>query len=158
MRLVTAPEELPGEGEIAVFLAGGISFCPDWQQEVTELLAEDPLLAPYAVLNPRRRIWDIDAPEEIARGQIVWEYAALHRAEAIAFWFPAESICPIALFELGSWLVSDKPLVLGAAPTYPRRFDLQVQSGLARPGLGIRRTLVEVADAIEDAVRKLAAA
>jgi hypothetical protein len=34
----------------AVFLAGGITGCPDWQAELVRMLAD----VPVALLNPRR--------------------------------------------------------------------------------------------------------
>ena len=54
------------------------------------------------------------------------------------FWFPAETICPIALFELGGrLLVREQPLFVGTNPNYQRRLDVEVQLRLARPEVAL---------------------
>ena len=60
---------------------------------------------------------------------------------AILFWFPATSICPIALFELGRWSWKYPgniiAIFVGCDPAYPRRVDVEQQMKLARPELPI---------------------
>src|SRR5262245_44428843 len=107
----------------AVFLAGGISGCPDWQREVVALLDDLPLV----LLNPRRADFPLNDPAA-APAQIAWEYRHLRKADAILFWFPCETVCPIALYELGAWSVYEdqrgrRPLFVGVHPDYPRRPD-----------------------------------
>lgn len=80
----------------SLFLAGGITNTPVWQDVVCDALQDLDIV----VLNPRRKDWP-DDPAEIKR-QIQWEYRMLRHADMIAFWFPKESVCPISLFELGS--------------------------------------------------------
>ena len=127
----------------SLFLGGGISDCKPWQQRLVEMLAGSNL----AVLNPRRVQFptkDFDA----ARHQIGWEYRHLRMATARLFWFPPETACPIALFELGVWTLSNEPLFVGMDPAYSRRFDLEVQLGLARPDVQIKYSLEELAEEI----------
>src|SRR5262249_8534497 len=127
MRVVMAPEEWTGQ-QRSLFLAGGISGCGGWQSRVGGLRAA-PGLAP---LNPRRAnsTWhDPNAAEE----QIRWEFRHLRKASGVLFWFPCETLCPIALYELGAWSMTDKPLFVGAHPEYARRLDLLIQTGLVRP-------------------------
>jgi hypothetical protein len=116
----------------AVFLAGGITGCPDWQSD----LAEDLLPEGLVVLNPRRRNFPIHDPAA-GPAQIAWEHHHLHLPGVItAFWFAAETVQPIALLELGAAL--DNParrIAVGAHPRYPRRLDVVEQTRLARPGL-----------------------
>ena len=45
----------------------------------------------------------------------------------VLFWFPKESLCPIALFELGKELESGSRVVIGVHPEYSRRFDVITQ-------------------------------
>ena len=52
-----------------VFLAGGITGCSDWQQEMVELLADTE----YLLANPRRKNFPIGNPEA-AEEQIKWEW------------------------------------------------------------------------------------
>jgi Nucleoside 2-deoxyribosyltransferase like len=133
---VVPPTRWDGRGR-AVFLAGGISGCPDWQADATRRLGA----ADVVVLNPRR---PTPPGAEEAVAQIEWEFQHLRLAHARLFWFPAESVCPIALFELGAWTRTNEPLFVGADPDYPRRLDIETQVRLARPDVSIRRQLAEV--------------
>jgi len=124
----------------SLFLAGGISDCDPWQTSMVELLAGTSL----AVLNPRRAKW-VTKNREAAEVQIGWEFRHLRRATARLFWFPCETVCPIALYELGGWTKTYEPLFVGMDPAYPRRFDLEVQLRLARPDIEIVLSLEELA-------------
>ena len=137
---VEAPNEYDGPGP-SVFLAGGITGTFDWQADIVARLADLPLM----LLNPRRRNFPIDDPSA-ARGQIEWEYRHLRRASAVLFWFPSETLCPIALFELGArTLVPHQPLFVGTHPDYQRRLDVQIQLRLARPEVTVTSTTTELA-------------
>lgn len=125
-RYIEAPKTWNGEGA-SVFLAGGITGCPDWQQQAQRLLAD----LDVTVINPRRADFPIGDPTA-APAQIAWEFDHLHRATAILFWFPAsEGPQPIALYELGRYLALGRPLAVGCDPAYPRRQDVIEQVGLA---------------------------
>jgi hypothetical protein len=130
MRYIECPEiyEKESDSERSIFLAGGITGCPNWQQDIAKLLSGTGL----ALLNPRRKnfpINDVNASNE----QILWEYHHLRKADIILFWFPKESDCPIALYELGAWANTSKPLFIGMHPQYPRRIDVEVQISLIKP-------------------------
>jgi hypothetical protein len=127
----------------SVFLAGGISGCPDWQREVVDLLRDEPV----TVLNPRRAAFPIGDPTEAPR-QIEWEHRHLRLADAILFWFPREALCPIALYELGAWSMTRKPLFPGVHPDYPRRQDVEVQTQLARPDVTVVHALADLAEQV----------
>ncbi|GII28550.1 nucleoside 2-deoxyribosyltransferase domain-containing protein [Planotetraspora mira] len=132
---VEAPEEFGGRTR-SVFLAGGITDCPDWQSEAAASLAD----LPVAVLNPRRARFK-DSPGAAAE-QIDWEYRHLVIADVILFWFPGgPAVQPIALYELGAWAASTKPIVVGADPAYNRRLDVELQLSHVRPGLDVHTTL-----------------
>jgi hypothetical protein len=142
MRYIEAPAEYDG-GDVSLFLAGGITGCPHWQQEVAGLLPDTDL----TLLNPRRRAFPADA--DGATAQIIWEFRHLRKASAILFWFPREALCPIALYELGAWSMTDKPLFVGTHPEYERRHDVVIQTSLARPDVSVSDSL----DALARAVR-----
>ncbi len=122
----------PKPGEKSVFLAGGINGCPDWQQEMVHLLSDTDLV----LLNPRRKHFPINDHRASAE-QIVWEYESLRKADAILFWFPYETLCPIALYELGTWSMTDKPIFVGIHPNYQRRQNVVMQTRLARPDVEV---------------------
>jgi len=122
-----------------LFIAGGISDCPDWQKDVSDKLLTS--LDNITVLNPRRKNFPIHDPSA-AETQITWEYLNLTRANAILFWFPKETLCPIVLYELGFQLGrfitypqkyrDELPaLFIGTHPEYQRRLDVIVQAKLA---------------------------
>jgi hypothetical protein len=137
--VVVALDELP-VGRPMLFLAGGISDCPAWQDEMIRLL--EPLPNDWVLVNPRRKNFPIDDPAS-ARAQIAWEHCALRAATAILFWFPRESLCPIALYELGAWSMTDRPLFVGAPAEYARRPDVEIQTMLARPDVDTSATTLE---------------
>lgn len=138
MRYVEAPESFEPDGSVSVFLAGGISGCPDWQRVIRYALRNSDL----TLVNPRRAAFDLE-DGGVAEEQIVWEHDALRACDIIAFWFPCETLCPITLYELGAWSMTDKPLIVGAHPDYARRFDILVQTALQRPGVRVVDSLDE---------------
>ncbi len=117
----------------SIFLAGGITGCPDWQRIIKRQLIS---LENITIINPRRIDFPMGDPAAGVR-QIEWEHDALSKADSIVFWFPKETLCPITLFELGSWAKSPKPLIVGVHEEYMRRLDVEVQMRLARPGLPV---------------------
>ena len=96
------------------------------------------------LLNPRRRNYAFEDPGA-AREQIAWEFRHLRRAWGRLFWFPPETLCPIALFELGAWSRTEGPLFVGTHPAYARRLDVTVQLELARPDVRVASSVEELA-------------
>jgi hypothetical protein len=140
VRYVECPAEYHAGGtDLSLFLAGGITGCLDWHGEIVRLLSNSGLV----LLNPRRAHWEMKpgAQEE----QIRWEHAHLRRADAVLFWFPEETLCPIALYELGKWTVSRKKLFIGCHPNYQRREDVRIQTSLERPDQAVVGALAELA-------------
>ncbi len=136
---VECPAEYEGEAQ-SVFLAGGITGCIDWQARMRELLDETSLV----LINPRRGSYDFGDPAA-AEFQIDWEHRHLRRATAILFWFAAETLQPISLYELGSWSMTQKPLFLGVDPGYARRNDVIIQTRLVRPEIVVVDSLEQLA-------------
>lgn len=148
--------------EPSVFLAGGITGCPDWQAEARKLLEPH-----FAVLNPRRADFPI-GDRSAGRAQIEWEFRHLALANVILFWFPgyckhADGSAtqtpdqPIALYELGRWAALQRHIgppparvFVGVQSGYSREVDVRVQLELARPDIKVRSTLADVCnDALE---------
>jgi hypothetical protein len=136
MLYIEAPNSTFG-AKHTLFLAGGITGCPDWQTDICQRLK---VVDDLTVLNPRRANFPIDDPSA-AQTQIMWEYLNLTKADAILFWFPKETLCPIVLYELGfqmgrryAWLPQQRDklptLFIGAHPEYQRRQDVVIQSKL----------------------------
>lgn len=130
--IVRAVQQAPPDGP-CLFLAGGISGCPAWQAPLATELARR--LPPWILLDPRREV-PPEQEEEVA-AQIEWEHRHLRRAEAVLFWFPAETLCPITLYELGAMSMTDKRLFVGVHPGYQRRKDVIHQTRLVRPEVNV---------------------
>jgi hypothetical protein len=146
VKYIECPTEYRHAGaDLSLFLAGGITGCPDWQKEMIERLSRTEL----TLLSPRRAQWDMN-DHKLEEEQIRWEHRHLRRADAILFWFPAESLCPIALYELGAWNVRPKQLFIGCHPDYQRRKDIQIQTMLERPRQIIVFSLDELAQQVID--------
>jgi hypothetical protein len=130
----------------SLFLAGGISGTFDWQADVIARLADLPLV----LLNPRRKNFPMGDPSA-APAQIEWEFRHLRRATAVLFWFPPETLCPIALYELGGRAsVREQILFVGAHSDYQRRLDIEVQLRLARPEVTVVSDVALLAEQVRN--------
>ena len=146
MKLITAPKRYEGLDSRVIFLAGGISGTPPWQDVAVAALRDTA----FAVLNPRRDDFNVMDPA-VAREQIAWEFKHLARATDILFWFPKETLCPITLYELGYWLATARQrlgngprLFVGCDPEYKRRFDVEVQVSLAFQWIKVHSSLSDL--------------
>lgn len=134
IEIVQAPNIETVDG-IKLFIAGGISNCPKWQDELTDRLLIDEKIKDeligydninIIVFNPRCK----EIPEE--EPQIMWEYKRLQTSNIISFWFSVGSLNPITLFEYGSHFKSnDKSIIVGCHKDYQRKNNVIMQSELA---------------------------
>jgi len=149
--VIEAPKKYsPRENEMSVFLAGGITSCPDWQQDLIELLKDTPDLIMY---NPRRKNFPIKDPNA-AEEQITWEYNALQEVDNLIFWFSRGSLNPIVLYELGIWGNSGgRPLFIGMDKEYERQQDVIIQTKLARPEVEIVYSLEDLSVQFLDSLK-----
>lgn len=137
--LYKSPDPLPWVFQSSsVFIAGGISDCPNWQAEMISIIDTDR----YDVVNPRRD-GGFDKIGSTAEAQIRWEFLALSHIESCVFWFPKETLCPITLFELGKMLEKARKdsiirLAIGWHPEYARAFDLSMQIEL----VGMKKQII----------------
>lgn len=137
MRVIICPEVyVPGENDYVIFMAGGITGCPDWQSEVIAAAPNSRLNSlaglmgcELVLINPRRPDFDTSKSESSV-AQIRWEHKHLKMANAIYFWFPKEGMCAITLFELGAALGEDRPVTVGVEPGYLRELDVREQFAL----------------------------
>jgi hypothetical protein len=120
-QIIEAPNEVNiGKPFKKLFLAGGITSCPNWQLELIEKLKD---VSNLVIFNPRRENFPIENPNA-AIEQITWEYKYLKEADIISFWFSKGSLNPIVLYELGMWRNSNNlPVVVGMVNGYERRQD-----------------------------------
>ncbi len=134
VRIFTSPEKVDREEleqyQLRVFLAGGISNCPDWQQDIIDLIVNCHDWRPKQLLliNPRLANFDPTAGPEVIQNQVKWEFDCLnHIANLHLFWFPKETMCPITLYELGRSVSSDISVLVGTHPEYQRLTTMKQQ-------------------------------
>jgi hypothetical protein len=154
MDVIQCPEEvilLPSEKSL--FLGGGISNCPNWQEEFVQSIMYLRNVLPLAIVNPRREDFDVSDPSMSVR-QIQWEFDALNRCDWVLFWFPKETLCPITLYELGAQTKGNKKLFVGTHPLYQRALDVEVQLSLARPEIVVRHSLEELVEDVVNALKQ----
>jgi hypothetical protein len=108
------------------------------------------------IFNPRRKNFD-DYSQYAERKQIAWEHTHLKKADVISFWFSKESISPITLYELGTWSMSKKRILVGEEPGYPRIKDVKIQLRLVRPDVRVVDTLAALSEQIKGTLRSLRA-
>lgn len=133
MRYIEAPTPLDDIQRPAVFLAGGITNCEDWQTPVAKTLFEDNKGKRGTIINPRRAEFPIDDPSA-AEEQILWEHRALWMSDVVSIWFAGgESVQPIVMFEfgchMGRFCVGGGPhrITIGVDPGYKRKQDVELQ-------------------------------
>jgi hypothetical protein len=139
MIFVEAPNEIysiEASSSKKLFLAGGITNCPDWQSplivELRKLNLKDLI-----VYNPRRANFPMHDPNA-AEEQITWEYEHLKSCDYYVFWFAKGSLNPIVLYELGMYgNSSKKPMCICIDNEYERSQDVVIQTKLARKDVPI---------------------
>lgn len=130
-------EYKPTENDVCVFLAGGITGCPDWQKEIIKKLDDRCDTATLVVMNPRRENFPIHDPHA-ARDQIAWEYKNLERADIFSMYF-CESVSdqPICMYELGRNLLRmqmrfpadwQNRIIISVEDGYKRKQDVLIQT------------------------------
>jgi hypothetical protein len=129
-----------------IFLAGGISNCPDWQKEMILRFKDEEMTV---LINPRRKDFDINDPTMSAK-QINWEHKYLDQSDAVLFWFPYQTVCPITLYELGVAAARDDKIFVGAHPAYSRLFDIQQQLKLIRPEVKVHLAFDTLVDEVKE--------
>ncbi|MFA6089435.1 MAG: nucleoside 2-deoxyribosyltransferase domain-containing protein [Candidatus Woesearchaeota archaeon] len=140
---------------VSIFLAGGISNCYNWQDNIVELFRNKKYGDHIALINPRRENFDKTIPG-LEKEQIEWEHKHLKLADIILFWFPSETVCPITLYELGTWSSKEKHIFLGIDKNYERRLDVEIQTKLVRPEIKIVYDLESLCEQIDNNIKDVA--
>lgn len=153
MKVITAPEIYQHEYlQFTVFLAGGITNCPDWQKMVIDELSKYDDTDLLVIFNPRRTFLDVTYTSA------AWEFEQIRRADLYSMFFcDGPSDQPICMYELGKMTseISNgynddiNGLIITCMSGYRRLEDVLMQTELAT-----NNTIVpEVFDAYEEAVK-----
>lgn len=134
MKIITAPEIYKNDSNIACFLAGGITNCLNWQDEVIKNIkeyssSENIDLKYLDIYNPRRANFPIDNPNA-AQEQIEWEFKYLEKCDIFSMYFcNAPSDQPICMYELGRNISEIRNEYMG---TWGHRIIVSVEKGYKR--------------------------
>ena len=127
-----------GSGRPTVFLAGGMSWCEDWQAQMArDLRAEAGVL-----LSPR-----INKPPYPDREmQAWWEIRGRRQCGATVFYFPdtPKSVQPVTWYEMGANCQSGKPTAVYVDAGHRRRLDIEERIAVNQPAAYIANSLAEL--------------
>lgn len=140
MQVITAPEQIGFDSLRlkSVFLAGGITNCPEWQDGLIRYLGELIGQFDVVVINPRQKNFPM-GDQDAGLKQIEWEFKMLKHATVFSMWFSnADSDQPICMYEFGRHLAlrgldirpeggSMDRFVLGVEEGYRRELDVYAQ-------------------------------
>lgn len=141
MKVIVAPKIYqPGENEISVFLAGGITNCSNWQNEIIMGIDKAEYDSSIVIFNPRRENFPIHIPSA-ADEQIEWEFYQLNKMDIFSMYFcESDSDQPICMYELGRYISEMQKrfpidwkdrIIISVEDGYKRKNDVLVQSRLA---------------------------
>ena len=141
MKVITAPDDYElQKDEISVFLAGGITNCPQWQNDIIKRLKGFLDTAKLVVFNPRRENFPIH-DKSASYKQIEWEFENLERADIFSMYFCSGiSDQPICMYELGRNIVKmqmrfpidwKKRIIVSVEDDYKRKQDVLIQTELS---------------------------
>lgn len=147
---------------ISLFLAGGITNCKDWQNEVIKELVYDDV----SIFNPRQEHFDVSNKRSSYK-QIAWEYERLEQMDIFTMYFcNSDSDQPICMYELGRNIVRmqnrfpnswQERIVISVEDGYRRKEDVIIQVQLCAPLITVdcRATTKDHAQRIGRVIRKL---
>ncbi len=129
MEMIKAPNKIPENSKIKIFLAGSIEMgqATDWQTKVAEMLKDEDVI----LLNPRRDAWDstweqnIDNPN--FKEQVEWELNSQTLADYIIMYFDPNTKSPISLLETGLF-AHDKKLLIVCPEGFWRKGNVDIVS------------------------------
>ena len=143
MVVLTAPADYIITDQAILFLAGGITNCPDWQLKTIEVLKSTCSDERLIVCNPRRKNFPIGDESETGR-QIAWEFKWLEKMHIFSMYFSSGiSDQPICMYELGRNILRmqmrfpadwEKRVIITCEEGYKRRDDVLIQTILATKG------------------------
>lgn len=140
MKEIIAPiEYISLQNEVTLFLAGGITNCPEWQKDIIKRL-NDLSSDKLVVYNPRRDNFPIN-DSSASYGQIQWEFDKLNKVDIFSMYFTSGiSDQPICMYELGRYISImqqrfpidwENRIIISVEDGYKRKQDVIIQTELA---------------------------
>jgi len=140
LKEIIAPiEYISLQNEVTLFLAGGITNCPEWQKDIIKRL-NDLSSDKLVVYNPRRDNFPIN-DSSASYGQIQWEFDKLNKVDIFSMYFTSGiSDQPICMYELGRYISImqqrfpidwENRIIISVEDGYKRKQDVIIQTELA---------------------------
>jgi len=140
LKEIIAPiEYISLQNEVTLFLAGGITNCPEWQKDIIKRL-KDLSSDKLVVYNPRRDNFPIN-DSSASYGQIQWEFDKLNKVDIFSMYFTSGiSDQPICMYELGRYISImqqrfpidwENRIIISVEDGYKRKQDVIIQTELA---------------------------
>lgn len=145
MERLRYPEKFMGGESLqtSFYLAGGCAT--EWRQYLMDRMTSDEFYN-AVIIDPVSSTYDPKKNTE-------WEFNTMRRSDCIVFWFAAETLQPISLFELGTVCRDHlKPMIVGIHPQYEKVDTLITQLKLFRPDVRIVFDLNHVLSEMEQFV------
>lgn len=126
---IKAPNKVPDNGKMKVFLAGSIEMgtTEKWQDRVIKQYGDyDDVI----FLNPRREDWDSSWKQTIKnkqfKEQVNWEADGIEESDLVIFYFDPETKSPITLLEFGFCLGAGLNMIVVCPEGFWRRGNIEV--------------------------------
>lgn len=145
MKVITAPEYYALKSDdVAVFLAGGITNCEDWQSEVISYLASLPAkdTEHLVIFNPRRTKWPKNGDTDEIRRQIHWEADYISKSNIFSMYFTntKDSDQPICFYELGRYTQNSRNII-SYQEGFKRALDVDIQMEILNSGIMVNKNV-----------------
>lgn len=144
MKVITAPEYYAlRNDDVAVFLAGGITNCEDWQNKVIDCLKRytSNITDKLVIFNPRRSEWPSNGDLEEVRRQIHWEADYICKCNIFSMYFTntKDSDQPICFYELGRYTQGRD--IISYQEGFRRALDVDIQMEILCPGIKVNKNI-----------------
>ncbi len=145
MKVVIAPEYYALKSDdVAVFLAGGITNCEDWQNKVIDCLKRYPAkdTEHLVIFNPRRSEWPSNGDTDEIRRQIHWEAEYIRKCDIFSMYFTntKDSDQPICFYELGRYTQNGRDII-SYQEGFKRALDVDIQMEILAPGMKVNKNV-----------------
>ena len=143
--IIQSPEKIRSIStyeNVKLYIGGDIDNESSWQDYVISELRD---VEGLSIFNPRPKK-DCYHKEE----QLIWEFDKLEQSNVILFWISSNSDNILTLYNMGVWLVSDIPIIVGIDPKYKMREALEMSLRLHKPGMIVYDNLGDMIETIKN--------
>jgi len=143
--IIQSPEKIRSIStyeNVKLYIGGEIDNESSWQDYVISELCD---VEGLSIFNPKPKK-DCSDKEE----QLIWEFDKLEQSNVILFWISDNSDNALTLYNMGFWLASDTPIIIGIDPKYKMCKPLQMSLRLHKPGMIVYDNLSDMIEMIKN--------